>query len=98
MERAGIPTALLCNLVSIAERVGAPRIVRTRGIPYPTGDPSLDGQGEKKWRRQLLECALEALQTAVHEPTVFEAGEVRASRSPAPGGVPAAAPAHVAHA
>ncbi|MDQ1365995.1 MAG: glycine reductase complex component subunit gamma, partial [Acidimicrobiaceae bacterium] len=31
---------LLCNLISIAERVGAPRIVPTRGIPYPTGDPS----------------------------------------------------------
>ncbi len=81
MERAGIPTALLCNLVSIAERVGAPRIVRTRGIPYPTGDPSLDAEGEKQWRRQLVECALEALQTEVHEPTVFEVGQARASTS-----------------
>ena len=53
MERAGIPTALLCNLVSIAERVGAPRIVRTRGIPYPTGDPSLDADAEKRWRVTL---------------------------------------------
>lgn len=78
MERAGIPTALLCNLVSIAERVGTPRIVRTRGIPYPTGDPSLDAAGEKQWRRQLLERALEALQTAVHQPTVFEAGNASA--------------------
>jgi glycine reductase len=73
LERAGIPTALLCNLVSIAERVGAPRIVRTRGIPYPTGDPSLGKEAEKQWRRQLLERALEAVQTAVHEPTVFDA-------------------------
>jgi glycine reductase len=87
LERAGIPTALLCNLVSIAERVGAPRIVRTRGIPYPTGDPSLDAEGEKRWRRQLVECALEALQTAVNQPTVFEPGQVRAS-----------APSEVSHA
>lgn len=72
MERAGIPTAVLCNLVSIAERVGAPRIVRTRGIPYPTGDPSLGAEEEKRWRRQLLEQALVALRTAVHQPTVFE--------------------------
>jgi glycine reductase len=65
---------ILCNLVSIAQRVGAPRIVPTRGIPYPTGDPSLGPQAEKQWRRQLLERALEALQTAVHQPTVFEVG------------------------
>ncbi len=65
---------LLCNLVSIAERVGAPRIVPTRGIPYPTGDPSLPPDEEKAWRRQLIERALEALGTAVHQPTVFEVG------------------------
>lgn len=62
---------LLCNLTSIAERVGAPRIVPTRGIPYPAGDPSLDGPHEKAWRRRLLERALEALATPVTMPTVF---------------------------
>ena len=62
---------LLCNLISIAERVGAPRIVPTRGIPYPTGDPSLSPEAEKQWRRQLLGTALAALATAVHQPTVF---------------------------
>ncbi len=71
MERAGIPTALLCNLVSIAERVGAPRIVPTRGIPFPSGDPSLDPAAERAWRRQLLERALTAVSTPVSKPTVF---------------------------
>lgn len=74
MERAGIPTALLCNLVPIATRVGAPRIVPTRGIPYPTGDPALDPEGERAWRRRLLDTALKAVSTEVHKPTVFEAG------------------------
>lgn len=64
---------ILCNLVSIAERVGAPRIVPTRGIPYPAGDPSLGAEGERAWRRQLLERALSALSTPVREPTVFAA-------------------------
>lgn len=73
MERSGIPTALLCNLVSIAEQVGAPRIVPTRGIPYPTGDPSLEPAAERQWRRQLLETALQALTTSVTAPTVFPA-------------------------
>jgi betaine reductase len=62
----------LCNLTSIAMRVGAPRIVPTRGIPYPTGDPNLEPDEEKAWRRKLLEKALEALSTPVSEPTVFD--------------------------
>lgn len=81
--------------MSIAERVGAPRIVRTRGIPYPTGDPSLDADAEKSWRRELVDCALRALQTAVHTPTVFEAGPARPS---APPPMPVAAAAGGGHA
>ncbi len=60
--------------MSIAERVGAPRIVPTRGIPYPAGDPSLAPAQEKAWRRRLLEKALEAVSTPVKKPTVFEVG------------------------
>ena len=63
---------ILCNLVSIAQRVGAPRIVPTRGIPYPTGDPDLSPEAERAWRRQLLERALRALATPVKGPTVFD--------------------------
>jgi glycine reductase len=62
---------LLCNLVSIAQRVGAPRIVPTRGIPYPTGDPSLEPAQERAWRQTRLARALEAVSSPVHEPTVF---------------------------
>lgn len=51
--------------------MGAPRIVPTRGIPYPAGDPSLDPERERAWRRKLLERALEAISTPVHEPTIF---------------------------
>jgi glycine reductase len=64
----------LCNLTSIALRVGAPRIVPTRGIPYPTGDPSLSPAEERAWRRRLVERALEAVATPVKEPTIFYAG------------------------
>jgi glycine reductase len=64
----------LCNLTSIALRVGAPRIVPTRGIPYPTGDPSLSPAEERAWRRRLVERALEAVATPVKEPTIFDVG------------------------
>lgn len=56
----------------IARRVGAPRVVPTRGIPYPAGDPSLSPEDERAWRRTLLETALHAISTPVHGPTVFE--------------------------
>jgi len=61
--------------VSIATRVGAPRVVPTRGIPYPTGDPSLEPEQERAWRRTLVETALEALSTAVDKPTVFDSSD-----------------------
>lgn len=53
-------------------RVGAPRIVPTRGIPYPAGDPSLDPERERAWRRRLVETALVAVSTPVHGPTIFD--------------------------
>jgi glycine reductase complex component B subunit gamma len=68
---------MLCNLVSIARRVGAPRIVPTRGIPFPTGDPELGPVQERAWRRQLLERALLAVATQVSEPTVFDGDPVQ---------------------
>ncbi len=58
--------------MSIAKRVGAPRIVPTRGIPFPTGDPELSPEQERAWRHQLLERALVAVTTQVSEPTVFD--------------------------
>ena len=53
-------------------RVGAPRIVPTKGIPYPAGDPSLSPSQERAWRRRLVEKGLEAVSTPVSGPTVFE--------------------------
>ncbi len=59
----------------IALRVGAPRIVPTRGIPYPTGDPDLSPAEERAWRRRLVERALTAVSTPVDGPTVFPVDE-----------------------
>jgi glycine reductase len=46
--------------------------VPTRGIPFPTGDPELTPEKERQLRRRLLDRALEALQTPVDGPTVFD--------------------------
>ncbi len=61
----------MTNLVSIAESVGAPRIVKGVAIPHPVGNPELEAEEERKLRRRLLERALEAVSTSVKQPTVF---------------------------
>lgn len=66
---------MITNLVTIAEQVGAPRIVAGRGIPYPSGDPSLPPPDEQAWRRRLVARALDAVATAVEHPTIFEVGD-----------------------
>ena len=77
LEREGIPTVLLCNIVPIALTVGANRVVPTRGIQYPTGDPSLSREQEEAWRERLVLTALGALETAVDGPTVFPSEQGR---------------------
>jgi glycine reductase len=67
---------VITNLVTIAEQVGAPRIVPGRGIPYPSGDPNVSPSAEQTWRRRLVQRALEAVATAVERPTIFEVGDV----------------------
>ena len=52
--------------------MGAPRVVPTRGIPYPAGDPELSPADERAWRRRLREAAVEAVSTPASQPTVFE--------------------------
>jgi betaine reductase len=81
VERAGIPTAVITNLVSIAEQVGAPRIVRGGGIPYPAGDPALKPDAERAYRRRLVERALEVVATPVERPTIFEVRPDTAGRA-----------------
>jgi betaine reductase len=72
IERAGIPVAHVCTVVPISLTVGANRIVPAVAIPHPLGNPKLSRDEEKALRRQLVEKALQALQTEVDGQTVFE--------------------------
>ena len=71
IERAGLPVVHICTIVPISLTVGANRIVPAIAIPHPLGDPSRTLEEEKIIRRKLVEKALRALQTEVHEQTVF---------------------------
>jgi glycine reductase complex component B subunit gamma len=58
IERTGIPTAQVCALTLVAESTGSNRIVPGVSVLHPTGNPSLDTDGERALRRELLERAL----------------------------------------
>lgn len=57
--------------MSIAESVGANRIIIGGDFTYPTGDPTLPPEREEAYRVRILEKALEAMETAVDQPTIF---------------------------
>ena len=71
LEAKGIPTAYITTLDSVAEAVGANRIVKGKAIPNVTGDPSLSPGKEREFRRALVRTALKALETEVDSPTIF---------------------------
>ncbi len=71
IERAGIPVAHICSIITISQTVGANRIVPAVAIPHPLGNPRLAPDEEKELRRNLLKKALAALQTPIEEQTVF---------------------------
>jgi betaine reductase len=72
IERAGLPVVHMCTVVPISLTVGANRIVPTVAIPHPLGNPAMSPADEKELRRKLVTKALRALETEVHEQTVFE--------------------------
>jgi glycine/betaine/sarcosine/D-proline reductase family selenoprotein B len=59
-------------LPTIAQMVGANRILRGVSIAHPTGDPSLAVGDEAGLRRRIVERALEMLRTEVDPGTVWE--------------------------
>jgi betaine reductase len=61
LDRAGLPTAHICSITSVAQMVGSHRIVPVQSITHPLGDPDLDPKAEKQMRRSIVEKALDAL-------------------------------------
>lgn len=72
LERAGIATVVITALPSIAQMVGANRVLRGVSITSPTGDRSLGLREEAGLRRNIVERALEMLSVDVDQTTVWE--------------------------
>ena len=72
IEAYGIPVVHIATVVPISKTIGANRIIPAIGIPYPLGDPT-EGEAEsRKIRDEIVERALQALETPVTDQTVFE--------------------------
>ena len=58
-------------LDALAKSIGSNRIVRGKAITSVVGDAALSHDDERRFRKRLVQKALEALRTPVEEPTVF---------------------------
>lgn len=47
----------------VAIQLGASRVVTGTKIPHPCGDVNLPPENDRELRREIVKCALEALQT-----------------------------------
>jgi glycine reductase len=77
MDRAGIPNVHINAFLSIAQSVGANRIVFGGDFTAPTGNPDLPIDREKVYRRKIIDKALEVLQMEVSGPTIFTVDEAK---------------------
>lgn len=77
MDRAGIPNVHINAFLSIAQSVGANRIVFGGDFTAPTGNPDLPVDREKVYRRKIIDKALEVLQMEVSGPTIFTVDEAK---------------------
>lgn len=55
----------------LGKQIGTNRIVSATKIPHPCGDPQSPEEADQALRREIVKCALKALQTDVSGPTVF---------------------------
>jgi betaine reductase len=65
-------TVFITALPTIAQMVGANRVLRGMAITAPTGDPSLSGDAERALRVRIVERALEMLAAEVDPLTMWD--------------------------
>ncbi len=55
----------------MSNQLGVSRVVKGVKVPHPCGDPSLPAEADKNLRREIIKCALGAIQTEVGSPQIF---------------------------
>jgi hypothetical protein len=62
---------LITCLSNVASQVGIGRILGGSKFHYPVGRPELPPEEELRWRVDLLERGLKALETPIKEPEIL---------------------------
>ena len=71
IERVNIPVAVITAISLLVKQTGASRVVAGVKVPNPCGDPELPPESDRALRKELISCALDALQAEIKEPTIF---------------------------
>ena len=66
---------MITALYTLALTTGANRVVRGARIEHVCGDPDLGPEKDFAFGLRIVQTALEALETTVTGPTLFEPGE-----------------------
>ena len=66
---------MISALYSLALTTGASRVVRGARIEHVCGNPGLSPEQDLLFGMRIVETALQALQTSVTEPTLFDPAE-----------------------
>ncbi len=71
---------MISAIYNLALTTGANRVIRGARIEHVCGDPGLGPEKDFAYGLEIVQKALEALQTTVSGPTLFEPGESSLSR------------------
>ena len=73
---------MISAIYNLALTTGANRVVKGARIEHVCGDPELGPEKDFAYGLQIARTALQALQTSVSGPTLFEPGETAPAREP----------------
>ena len=71
IDKAGIPVAHITAMSMMSKQFGVNRVVNGVKVPHPCGDPNLPAKADKDLRREIIKCAISAIQTEVSSPQIF---------------------------
>jgi len=72
LERAGIPVAHVCTMLNVSKGMGGNRIVPSRSVLHPTGDPEMSAGEEYELRQKIVRKAMEAIRAEIQDSRIFE--------------------------
>ena len=72
LAREGINVAVVSAIPMIPLSVEVSRVVRGMRVEHVCGDPNLNEENDRRLMRRIVETALQALQTEVAGPTLFD--------------------------